>query len=52
MSVLEFFDLIANYTDMLRKHFRGYQELISFSSKYFYDGQLQAIKVRGKPKSV
>ena len=48
-SVLEFFDLIANYTDMLRKHFRGYQELISFSSKYFYGGQLQAIKVRGKP---
>ncbi|MBI4720982.1 MAG: hypothetical protein HY770_07155, partial [Chitinivibrionia bacterium] len=48
-SVLQFFDLIANYTDMLRKHFRGYQELISFSSKYFYDGQLQAIKIRGKP---
>lgn len=34
---------------MLRKHFRGYQELISFSSKNFYGGQLQAIKVRGKP---
>ncbi|MBL0348896.1 MAG: AAA family ATPase [Elusimicrobia bacterium] len=48
-SVLEFFDLIASYHDMLRKHFRGYQELISFSSEYFYDGQLQAIKVRGKP---
>jgi len=48
-SVLEFFDLIANYTEMLRKHFRGYQELISFSSKYFYGGYLQAIKVRGKP---
>jgi len=48
-SILEFFDLIAGYHDMLRKHFRGYQELISFSSKYFYDGQLQAIKVRGKP---
>lgn len=48
-SVLEFFDLIASYSDMLRKHFRGYQELISFSSKYFYGGQLQAIKVRGKP---
>ena len=48
-SVLEFFELITNYTDMLRKHFRGYQELISFSSKYFYGGQLQAIKVRGKP---
>lgn len=48
-SILEFFDLIANYQAMLRKHFRGYQELISFSSKYFYDGQLQAIKIRGKP---
>ncbi len=48
-SVLEFFELITNYTDMLRKHFRGYQELISFSSEYFYDGELQAIKIRGKP---
>jgi hypothetical protein len=48
-SILEFFDLIASYQDMLRKHFRGYQELISFSSKHFYGGQLQAIKVRGKP---
>lgn len=48
-SVLEFFALISNYSCMLRKHFRGYQELISFSSKYFYDNQLQAIKVRGKP---
>ncbi len=48
-SILEFFDLIASYSDMLRKHFRGYQELISFSSKYFYGGELQAIKVRGKP---
>jgi hypothetical protein len=47
-SILEFFDLIANYQTMLRKHFRGYQELIGFSSKYFYDGQLQAIKIRGK----
>lgn len=48
-SILEFFDLIANYQTMLRKHFRGYQELISFSSKHFYDGQLQAIKIRSKP---
>jgi len=48
-SILEFFDLIANYQTMLRKHFRGYQELISFSSKTFYDGQLQAIKIRSKP---
>lgn len=47
-SILEFFDLIANYQTMLRKHFRGYQELISFSSKYFYDGQLQAIKIRSQ----
>jgi hypothetical protein len=48
-SVLEFFDLISNYQTMLRKHFRGYQELISFSSKHFYDSQLQAIKIRSKP---
>ncbi len=48
-SILEFFELIANYSTMLRKHFRGYQELISFSSKHFYGGQLQAIKLRGKP---
>ena len=48
-SVLEFFELISSYSEMLRKHFRGYQELISFSSKTFYGGQLQAIKVRGKP---
>lgn len=48
-SILEFFDLITNYQTMLRKHFRGYQELISFSSKHFYEGQLQAIKIRSKP---
>lgn len=48
-SILEFFDLIASYSDMLRKHFRGYQELISFSSKTFYGGELQAIKIRAKP---
>lgn len=48
-SILEFFDLISNYQTMLRKHFRGYAELISFSSKTFYDGQLQAIKIRSAP---
>lgn len=48
-SVIEFFELIANFSIMLRKHFRGYQELISFSSETFYDGHLQAIKVRGRP---
>jgi very-short-patch-repair endonuclease len=34
---------------MLRKHFRSYQELISFSSETFYNNQLQAIKIRGVP---
>ncbi|KAF3997975.1 AAA domain-containing protein [Glaciimonas immobilis] len=48
-SVLDFFKLIANTEIMLKKHFRGYQELISFSSVNFYGGQLQAIKVRSKP---
>lgn len=48
-SILEFFDLIANFQIMLRKHFRGPGELISFSSKHFYNGQLQAIKIRSKP---
>ena len=48
-SVLEFIELVAGHTEMLRKHFRGYPELISFSSKNFYDGALQAIKIRAKP---
>lgn len=48
-SILEFIELVANYSIMLKKHFRGYQELINFSSHYFYDDALQAIKVRGKP---
>jgi superfamily I DNA and/or RNA helicase len=48
-SVLEFVDSCANYKTMLRKHFRGYLELISFSSQYFYNGTLQAVKIRGCP---
>lgn len=48
-SILEFFDRISNYSMMLKKHFRGYRELISYSSKYFYDDSLQAIKIRAKP---
>lgn len=48
-SILDFFEYSANYSALLKKHFRGYPELISFSSKYFYDGSLQALKVRGKP---
>ncbi len=47
-SILEFFDFIANFDIMLRKHFRGYRELISYSSKHFYDCELQAIRIRGK----
>jgi len=47
-SVLDFVDRIANLKIMLRKHFRGYPELISFSSKYFYSDNLQAVKIRGK----
>ena len=48
VSVLEFIERIANYDNLLKKHFRGYLELISFSSKTFYQGQLQAVKSRGK----
>jgi hypothetical protein len=48
-SVLEFVERIANCHVMLRKHFRGYPELISFSSKTFYRNQLQAVKIRGVP---
>ena len=48
VSVLEFIERIANYNALLKKHFRGYPELISFSSKTFYRGQLQAVKIRGK----
>jgi hypothetical protein len=48
-SVLDFCQLCNNYSIMLRKHFRSYQELISYSSKTFYNNQLQAIKIRGVP---
>ncbi len=47
-SILEFFEFIANFNIMLLKHFRGYRELISYSSKEFYRGELQAIRIRGK----
>ncbi|MEJ8837781.1 ATP-binding protein [Ramlibacter sp. AN1133] len=48
-SVLEFCSIAASFSIMLRKHFRSYPELISYSSSTFYDRQLQAIKVRGVP---
>jgi hypothetical protein len=35
-SVLEFFEFISNYNTQLRKHFRGYKEIISYSNKFFY----------------
>lgn len=48
-SVMDFFDLVANYSIQLRKHFRSYPEMIGFSSQTFYDGSLQTMKIRGKP---
>jgi len=48
-SILEFFEFISNYNTQLLKHFRGYKELISYSNKYFYQGSLQVMKIRGKP---
>jgi very-short-patch-repair endonuclease len=48
-SVLEFVERIANLKIMLKKHFRGYPELIGFSSRYFYSSGLQAMKIRGRP---
>jgi very-short-patch-repair endonuclease len=47
-SILEFFEFITNYNAQLLKHFRGYKELISYSNKYFYQDNLQVMKIRGK----
>lgn len=47
-SILEFFGFISNYNTQLRKHFRGYKEIISYSNKFFYQGSLQVMKIRGK----
>lgn len=48
-SVLEFCSISASYSVMLRKHFRSYPELISYSSSNFYGRQLQALKLRAQP---
>ena len=48
-SVMDFGEMTSNFTIMLRKHFRGYPEIISFSSKNFYGNALQVLKLRGKP---
>ena len=47
-SILEFFEFITNYNAQLLKHFRGYKEIISYSNKYFYQDNLQVMKIRGK----
>lgn len=47
-SIMDFMETQRNYYVMLRKHFRGYPEMISFSSKNFYGNALQAMKIRGK----
>ena len=49
VSILDFFDGISNYRAMLRKHFRGYKEHISYCSKTFYENNLQAIRINSKP---
>ncbi|MFH0892084.1 MAG: AAA domain-containing protein [Candidatus Falkowbacteria bacterium] len=47
-SILEFFETISNFDIQLRKHFRGYKELISYSNHFFYSDTLQVMKIRGK----
>jgi len=47
-SILEFFEFICNYHTQLLKYFRGYKEIISYSNKYFYQDNLQVMKIRGK----
>jgi hypothetical protein len=48
-SVLDFVEPISNFAIQLKKHFRSYPEMISFSSKYFYGDNIQVMKIRGKP---
>ena len=48
-SILEFCRFITNYQTMLKKHFRGYPEIIGYSNKYFYEGRLQSMKARALP---
>ena len=50
-SILEFFKSIHNYEALLLKYFRGYEEIISYSDEHFYGGNLQVMKIRGKPIS-
>lgn len=47
-SVLDFFEFIANFSIQLRKYFRGYKEIISYSNHNFYNDSLQVMKIRSK----
>jgi len=47
-SILKFSRFIRNYECQLKKHFRCYPEIISYSDKNFYDNTLQCMKIRGK----
>jgi len=46
-SVLDFVEHISNFSIQLKKHFRSFPEMISFSSKYFYQDSLQVMRIRG-----
>jgi len=48
-SILDFLDGIANFNVMLKKHFRGYKEIIGYSNENFYQNSLQVMKIRAKP---
>lgn len=47
-SILDFMGNIANYQCSLKKHFRGYIEIIGYSNENFYQNALQVMKIRGK----
>ena len=47
-SILNFIKNIANYECSLKKHFRGYMEIIGYSNKNFYGNTLEVMKNRGK----
>jgi very-short-patch-repair endonuclease len=47
-SILKFSKSIQNYKCQLRKHFRWYPEIISYSNKFFYEWSLQYMKIRWK----
>lgn len=47
-SILDFMRNIANYHCSLKKHFRGYIEIIGYSNETFYQNALQVMKIRGK----